>query len=93
MVAPAFGAPEDAGIYGVWVAPSARGRGVGDALLATAIEHARAAGHPRAVLDVGDHNTAAQALYARHGFRPTGRTGSLPEPRTHVTEHELARDL
>ena len=93
MVAPAFGTPEHAGIYGVWVAPSARGRGVGDALLEAALDQARAAGYPRVVLDVGDHNTAAQALYARHGFEPTGRTGSLPEPRTHVAEHELARDL
>ena len=93
MVAPVFGAPEHAGIYGVWVAPSARGRGVGDALVGAAIEHARSAGYPRAVLDVGDHNTAAQALYARHGFEPTGRTGALPAPRTHVTEHELAIEL
>ena len=93
MVAPAFGSPEDAGIYGVWVAPSARGRGVGDALLEAALAHARAAGHGRGVLDVGDHNAPAQALYARHGFAPTGGTGTLPEPRTHVTEHELARDL
>lgn len=93
MIAPAFGAPQHAGIYGVWVAPSARGRGVGDALMAAALEHARRAGHSRAVLDVGDHNAPAQALYARHGFQPTGRTGSLPPPRAHVTEHELARDL
>ena len=93
MVAPAFGSPEDAGIYGVWVAPSARGRGIGDALLEAAMAHARAAGHGRAVLDVGDHNEPAQRLYRRHGFSPTGRTGTLPEPRTHVTEHELALDL
>lgn len=93
MVAPAFGAPEHAGVYGLWVDPSARGRGVGDALLEAALDHARAAGYARAVLDVGDNNTPAQALYARHGFEPTGRTGTLPAPRTHVTEHELARDL
>lgn len=93
-VAPAFGGPADhAGIYGIWVAPSGRGRGVGDALLEAALAHARQAGYVRAVLDVGDHNEPAQRLYARHGFRPTGRTGSLPEPRTDVTEHELARDL
>lgn len=87
------GQPDTAGIYAVWVAPSARGRGVGDALIAAAIAHARAAGFVRAVLDVGDHNEPAQRLYARHGFAPTGRTSTLPEPRTHLTEHELARPL
>lgn len=39
----------------------------------------------------GDHNTAAQRLYARPAFGPTGRTGTLPPPREHVSEHELAR--
>ncbi len=78
------------GIYSVFVDTWARGRGVGDALLATAIGHARAAGARRVVLDVGDRNPPARALYRRAGFTPTGRTGSLPPPRQHVTEHELA---
>ena len=81
------------GIYSVFVDDWARGRGAGDALLAAAIDHARAAGARRVVLDVGDRNPPAQALYRRAGFTPTGRTGSLPSPRQHVTEHELALDL
>ncbi len=81
------------GLYGVWVAPWARGEGVSDALLEVAIGRAVESGHRRMVLDVGDHNPSAIALYTRHGFAPTGRTGTLPPPRTHVTEHELARDL
>lgn len=94
VLAPSVHGPEsDAGIYAVWVAPSARGRGVGDALLAAVVDHARQSGYARVVLDVGDVNEAAQALYARHGFTRTGRTGTLPAPRTHVTEHELALDL
>ena len=81
------------GIYSVFVDTWARGCGVGDALLAAAIGQARAAGARRVVLDVGDRNPPAQALYRRAGFSPTGRTGSLPPPRQHVTEHELALDL
>ena len=81
------------GVYSVYVDRWARGRGVGTALLSAAIAHARAAGVTRLVLNVGDHNLAAQALYRRVGFEPTGRLGSLPPPRQHVTEHELALDL
>lgn len=80
-------------LVGVWVDPSARGRGVGDALLSTASGHARTSGLRRLVLDVGDRNDRAIALYDRHGFRATGRRGTLPAPREHVTEHELALDL
>lgn len=82
-----------AGLYAVWVAPDARGRGVGDALIAAAIEHARGMGFARLVLNVGDGNLPAVALYARHGFVPTGRTSTLPPPREHVTEHERALEL
>jgi ribosomal protein S18 acetylase RimI-like enzyme len=93
VVAPAYEDPDAAGIYAVWVAPWARGYGVGDALMQAALQAAREIGHRRAVLDVGDDNHAAQRLYLRNGFVPTGATGSLPPPRTHVTEHELAVDL
>lgn len=84
---------ETAGIYAVWVAPAARGRGVGDALLAAAIDEARRRGRARAVLDVGVANAPARALYRRHGFAPTGRRSCLPAPREHVEEEELALDL
>jgi ribosomal protein S18 acetylase RimI-like enzyme len=81
------------GLYGVWVAPWARGSGAGDALLSAAADHARAAGACHLLLDVGDHNDPAAGLYARAGFVATGRRGSLPPPREHVTEHELALPL
>lgn len=94
IVLPAEGEPASMGIVvGVWVAPWARGRGVSDRLLEAIIDAAAAAGRTRLILDVADANPHAQALYARHGFRRTGRTGTLPAPRTHVTEHELALDL
>jgi ribosomal protein S18 acetylase RimI-like enzyme len=87
------GGPGVLGLYSVWVAPEARGHGVGDALLRAAIGWATGARARRIVLDVGDHNQAAAALYERWGFAPTGRTTTLPPPREHVTEHERAVDL
>ena len=82
-----------AGLYAVWVAPWARGRGIGAALMEAAIDHAERLGYPRILLDVGDHNGPAIALYGRFGFEPTGRTSVFPEPRQHITEHERAREL
>lgn len=82
-----------AGLYAVWVAPWARGRGVGAALMRAVIARAEELGFPRIVLDVGDHNAPAIALYERFGFEPTGRTSVFPEPRQHITEHERAREL
>ena len=84
------GKPGCAGLFSMWVAPEARGRGVGDALVQAVIAWARDAGHVRLLLDVADANTAAARLYARHGFEPTGRTGSLPAPREHIAEQEFA---
>jgi ribosomal protein S18 acetylase RimI-like enzyme len=84
---------EVAGVGTVWVTPAARGLGVGDALLTLAVDVARRRGYRRAALEVGDHNAPAQRLYARHGFTATGRTSTMPPPKAHVTEHELARDL
>lgn len=82
--------PRAAMLISMWVAPAARGRGAGDALIAAAVDWARAQGFARVVLDVGDHNAPAIALYARNGFEPTGETGSLPPPREHVREHRRA---
>lgn len=76
-----------------WVRPTARGRGAGTALIEAAFDVARARGHSRVTLEVGDHNVRAQRLYARHGFVPTGHTSTMPPPKDHVTEHQLARDL
>ena len=96
LVGPVPGDPVvvgDHGVYGLFVVPEARGTGIGEVLLAEAARIARGAGAARLVLDVGDHNTPAQGLYHRFGFRRTGRVGSLPPPRQHVTEHELALRL
>jgi GNAT superfamily N-acetyltransferase len=50
------------------VAPSARGRGIGDLLCRAIVAEARAAGYRRIVLDTTPRMEAARALYAKHGF-------------------------
>ena len=75
-------------LISMWVAPEVRGQGVGEALIDAVVEWARATGARRLLLDVGDHNRPATALYARKGFEPNGTTGSLPAPRSHIREHQ-----
>jgi ribosomal protein S18 acetylase RimI-like enzyme len=61
------------GELGMLVARPWRGRGVGSALLAAAIEHARAEGLHKLTLEVFPHNDAAVALYRKFGFVEEGR--------------------
>lgn len=82
--------PGDAFLLSMWVAPIARGRRVGQALIEAVIAWARADGYDTVVLDVGDDNHPAIALYARMGFVATGETGCLPPPRSHIREHRRA---
>jgi RimJ/RimL family protein N-acetyltransferase len=57
---------------GMAVTAGWRGRGVGTALLAEAIEQARKAGAHKVALQVWPHNQAAIALYERFGFQREG---------------------
>lgn len=61
---------------GICVADTARGQGVGTALLQAICEEGRARGYPSVRLDVVDSNARARALYARQGFVPT-RTSQI----------------
>jgi ribosomal protein S18 acetylase RimI-like enzyme len=61
------------GEIGMAVAREWRGRGVGSALLAAAIEHARERGLHKLSLGVFAHNAAAIALYRKFGFVEEGR--------------------
>jgi [ribosomal protein S18]-alanine N-acetyltransferase len=65
----AFGFAE----FGMSVARQWRGRGVGSALLAAAIDEARRRGWHKLSLAVFPHNTAAIALYRKFGFVEEGR--------------------
>jgi len=87
------GSLTDAFLLSMWVAPAARGRGAGNALIAAVVHWARSAGACTVLLDVADDNAAAIALYARHGFMPTGEAGTLPPPRAHIAEHRRALRL
>jgi len=80
-------------LISMWVAPEARGRGVGAALVDEVVAWARGRGLRRLYLDVGLHNAAARRLYERTGFVATGATGALPLPRSHLREIEMAIDL
>jgi len=81
------------GLYSMWVAPEARGQRVGDALLQSAIDVARSKGKAMLLLEVGDFNAPARALYERNGFTPTGRTTTMDPPRAHIAELEYALSL
>ena len=65
-------APYGVADLGMAVAAGWRGRGVGTALLAEAVERARQAGAHKIALQVWPHNAAALALYERFGFRREG---------------------
>ncbi|OAR22747.1 acyltransferase [Streptomyces sp. ERV7] len=68
----------------LFVAPEARGHGIGRLLLARAVDEARARGlHP--VLDVVASDTAATALYERMGWELLAEVEQEWEPRQTVT--------
>ena len=62
--------PEMLLMDGIFVAESARGLGIGSALLDQICEEARQMGCKDARLDVIDTNPRARALYERRGFTP-----------------------
>jgi ribosomal protein S18 acetylase RimI-like enzyme len=64
---------------GLFVAPSARGRGVGSELLSAVANEARRRGYTELRLDVIEGNDRARALYEREGFQAvaTQSTGLL----------------
>jgi ribosomal-protein-alanine N-acetyltransferase len=55
------------------VAPDARRRGAGTALLHEALEWGKSVRVENALLEVRESNHAALQFYERHDFRPTGR--------------------
>lgn len=69
---PSFSSVRAAPIYllnDLFVAATARGRGVGRDLLQAAAAHARASGAVRMVLSTAHDNTTAQRLYESQGWR------------------------
>ncbi|HEX8129445.1 MAG TPA: ribosomal protein S18-alanine N-acetyltransferase [Pyrinomonadaceae bacterium] len=60
-------------INNIGVHEAARRRGIGDALMKTAVAAAVQQGARAAILEVRAGNVAAQALYRRYGFEVVGR--------------------
>lgn len=84
LVGMAIGGPaptttESAALYGMWVAPEARRRGVGAALMAAVKAWAIGAGYRGLGLGVTTSNAAAIALYERLGFTDSGERHPLRE--------------
>jgi ribosomal protein S18 acetylase RimI-like enzyme len=102
---PGNGAPADrvpaglAGVYvedgaadlvSMWVRPSARGLGVGEALVEAAAAWARARDFGALFLWVTESNEPARRLYERCGFSPTGESQPLPSNPV-LTEIQMSR--
>jgi GNAT superfamily N-acetyltransferase len=79
---------DTAALTSLWVAPGARGQGVGDQLVIAVVEWAQAAGFSQVLLWVTEGNAHAEALYFRNGFFRTGET--VEEP---LREFEMGRKL
>ncbi|MFF4902522.1 GNAT family N-acetyltransferase [Streptomyces sp. NPDC001068] len=62
----------------MWVAPAARGGGVGHGLVRAVIEHARYVGARQVLTWVTQGNIPAERLYQAHDFAATGKVQPLP---------------
>jgi ribosomal protein S18 acetylase RimI-like enzyme len=77
-MAGAFPAEGSIQLWGMWVDPSARGRGLGGALLDRLLGYLAELGADAEVaLEVNPDQRTAVALYLRRGFRPDGTSRAL----------------
>ncbi len=85
------GEPTRAGMFGLWVDPASRGRGVGRSLTEAAISWACARAARTLTLWVVASNSAAIGLYRGAGFVATGK--SMPMPRQpELIEIQMEKD-
>ncbi len=63
-------------LVGMWVAPSFRGSGAADRLVASVLEWAGQHGISTVRLHVADGNARAERVYRRHGFSRTGNVSA-----------------
>jgi GNAT superfamily N-acetyltransferase len=71
------GDPQVAELVSLWIAPEARGKGLGDALMTAVEDWARRAGARVLKLSVVEGNDPAHKLYLRSGFTDTDEPGDL----------------
>jgi GNAT superfamily N-acetyltransferase len=69
-------------LISLWVAPSVRGCGVGDALIEAVVQWAVEQKASRVSLDVTEGNRHATTLYVRHGFLESGKGAAHPAGET-----------
>jgi GNAT superfamily N-acetyltransferase len=79
-----------ADLVSMYVRSSARGQGIGEALIGAAIAWAGSHGHRALFLWVTESNAPARLLYERHGFTPTGERQPLPSDPT-IPEIRMSR--
>lgn len=84
-----LGGPDDGEFRALAVSPSARGRGVGAALVAHCIALSRAAGHRSMVLSTLPDQRAAHRIYERAGFRRDESSDWSPKPDTRLWAFRL----
>jgi GNAT superfamily N-acetyltransferase len=84
-----FDDADAAGFRMLAVAPAARGRGVGAALVRACVQRARADRRARLVLHTTQWMTAAHRLYAREGFRRAPARDWEPEAGVLLMGYEL----
>lgn len=82
----------EADVTSFWVAPHARGKGVGDSLLLAVAAWAQEGGYHDLFLWVTDGNAPAEKLYERHGFRRTGAV-QIVRPGAPRLEYEMSRTV
>jgi len=84
--------PDTVELVSMYVRPCARGRGVGEAMVATVIGWAQARNATSVHLWVTEANSSARLLYGRCGFSLTGERQALPS-NAGVSEVGMTRPL
>lgn len=82
----------DPEVWGMWVAPEARGAGVGRALLDAAVAWAHERGAARVALWVNAENESAMRLYERAGFARVGEPSQESGGQLRLFQ-QMARDV
>ena len=85
--------PAVAHLISMWVAPEARGTGIGDVLVEEVVSFASVQGFAVVRLDVAEGNDQAVRLYERNGFRLTGRQNARERDGAIEFEMELRRPV
>ncbi|MEW9549533.1 N-acetyltransferase family protein [Nonomuraea sp. NPDC050783] len=76
-------------VYAIYVLPEEFSTGMGRALMTAAVEDLASSGHGDVGLWVLADNPRARRFYERFGFRPSGRTKTLPDPPLEEVHYRL----